>query len=389
MANELKVKAINVDSDTIYKTLEIKIGTKSLITPVKSLDLTKFIPNVELDVKIKGINEIYKKLDEEKAKKMISDTNEQGRFNYSIMSSASKANQNKEINLCIIDYSGRYPSGRVLEFVADTVYGYSDIVPVPIISDIGDRIKTAEDLDSYLKFLKNFLQNIGIHRKPVMGLIPPIAFLFVPDLINFYIKNGINAFYFDFDGKNPISLRQNITATLRNIENENLLGKSFIHAINVNIGRSIRKADVIPAKDILGFGFGIDSLGGKHKPLKIPKDYFERIPDSEKRKLRLFNKEDYGYYKIEDLSQIKKIVPKDSAIKIDNFSEKNLKKLKKVQSLFNMEQQGLESLRLREIIKENEVGRYLEKKKYIKNEDIKKMLKIKKDIVKKTRFGRR
>jgi hypothetical protein len=124
---------------------------------------------------------------------------------------------------------------------------------------------------------------------------------------------------------------------------------------------------------------GFDCLGERHKPLKLPQEFFKKIGDRKEQKLRLFNKDDYGYYKLKDI-QVSKIYPKDSKIGLEMFSSKKIKK-EDVQKTFNIEQLGMESIRLRKKIKENTMKKYISKKSQVNKKDITQLEKIKKDIV--------
>jgi hypothetical protein len=168
---------------------------------------------------------------------------------------------------------------------------------------------------------------------------------------------------------------------MRSLKEHDLLENSFIHSINANQGRFNKDANVVGAKDILSFGLGFDSMGERHKPLKGPKEFFEKLQNREENKLRLFNKEDYGYYKISP-NEIQDVYPKDSIIKMDSFANENLD-VRNLQKSFNLEQIGLETLRLREIINEQSALEYLSNKLLVKKEDYKKIARMKKEISRK------
>jgi hypothetical protein len=67
-------------------------------------------------------------------------------------------------------------------------------------------------------------------------------------------------------------------------------------------------------------------------------------------------------------------IPSDSSISADDIVKRNA-----LQNAFNMEQHGLEAINLRNVIKENSILPYLDKKANIKDKDknhIKKMKKL-------------
>ena len=382
MSNHIEFKKVCPDDDTLYVTKELRINGKNLTTPIKSQGLSS---KLVLNDKIKGINEFYRKfsLDENLKKnsiyKVLSSPEKLSELNYKFNSLVRKTDTNREINLCFIEYDdANYPEKKPLEFILDTAYEYSDITPLPIISNIAQRIDSEEKFAKYMKFLEESLEIIEtLNHKPIMGIVPPVQF-YIKDIVEFYAKKGIDAFVFDFDGKTPLSMPQVIRSFMRSLKENELLENSFIHSININQGRFNKEVNVVGAKDILSFGLGFDSMGERHKPLKGPKEFFEKLKNREDNRLRLFNKEDYGYYRL-GVSEIDEIYPIDSIIKQESFGNEN-SDLRSLQKNFNMEQTGLEAIRLREIISNQEPKEYLSNKTQVKKEDYKKIIKIKKEI---------
>lgn len=382
MSNHIEFKKVCPDDDTLYVTKELRINGKNLSTPIKSQGLSS---KLILNDKIKGINEFYRKfsLDEDLKKnsiyKVLSSPEKLRDLNYKFNSLIRKTDTNREINLCFIEYDdANYPEKKPLEFILDTAYEYSDITPLPIISNIAQRVDSEEEFAKYMKFLEESLEIIEtLNHKPIMGIVPPLQF-YIKDIVEFYAKKGIDAFVFDFDGKTPLSMPQVIRSFMRSLKENELLENSFIHSININQGRFNKEVNVVGAKDILSFGLGFDSMGERHKPLKGPKEFFEKLKNREDNRLRLFNKEDYGYYRL-GVSEIDEIYPIDSIIKQESFGNEN-PDLRSLQKNFNLEQTGLEAIKLREIISNQEPKEYLSNKTHVKKEDYKKIIKMKKEI---------
>lgn len=385
MSNHIEFKKVCPDDDTLYITKELRVNGKNLTTPIKSLGVNS---KLVLNDKIKGVNEFYRKfsLDESLKKnsiyKVLSSPEKLSDLNYKLNSLVKKTDTDKEINLCFIEYDDiKYPEKKPLEFILDTAYEYSDITPLPIISNIGKRIDSEEKFEKYKKFLEESLEIIDtLNHKPIMGIVPPVQF-YIKEIVEFYAKKGIDAFVFDFDGKTPLSMHQTIRSFMRSLREQDLLENSFIHSINTNQGRFNKEVNVVGAKDILSFGLGFDSMGERHKPLKGPKEFFEKLKNREDNKLRLFNKEDYGYYRL-GISELEEIYPVDSIIKKESFANEK-SDLRTLQKNFNMEQIGLETVRLRDIITDQEPKEYLSHKTQVKREDFKKIMKMKKEISRK------
>lgn len=397
MSKEIKFGDIKIDDNSLYVTKEISIKGKDIVTPIKSVDLSKIPPYFSLKEDIKGINEIHRKFLEKRqyyregssrkgvrrysASDLAQNSQLQSQFNYRLNATFKKADQDKQVSITLAEYDGiNYPTGKTLGFILDTIYEYSDISTLPIITGVRNRISNEEEFNKYVSFLKESIEIIEeFNNQPIMGIVPPITY-FISDLIEFYVENGINAFCFDFDGKNPITMRQTIRGFLRALKKNKLLEESFIHSINVNAGRFIKEAEIIGAKDVLSFGLGFDCIGDKHKPPKGPKDFYDRLKDSTERRFRIFRKADYGYYRVEP-SNVKDILPIDSSFSASTFSSGEVQPFV-IQRLFNTEQLGLEAVTLRGIIKEEEPTKYLSSKKYVEKEDFKKIIKMKEDVSK-------
>ena len=152
-----------------------------------------------------------------------------------------------------------------------------------------------------------------------------------------------------------------------------MLGKSLIYGINAKPGRPLKNTNVIPSKDFIAYGYGLDVLGESHIGAKMPKEFFEKmkkaISDQQQNKKRIFIKNDYGYYKTADRSGIKSIYPSDTKIKLDRIFDESQTTWQK---LFNMEQQGIEAAtirkRLNSLDSNETILSYLKKKKQIKKE---------------------
>ncbi|MCY4491949.1 MAG: hypothetical protein OXC46_10910, partial [Thaumarchaeota archaeon] len=272
---------------------------------------------------------------------------------------------------------------KEIEYMTDLAYIYSDITPLPMLSDfidkITDTVKTNKNIhtpnDSKFhkveKYLKDSIETINqLNNKPIMGYVPNYRYYF-DKLIKIYADNGINTFYFDAHLSNPITLQHSLRAFMRELNKQELLEKSFIHLINPGIGRGIKNSAVIPAKDILGFGFGIDSLGDKHMRPIFNKTMIEKMRKNPDNRSRLFSKKSYGYVKTLEKSEIEEFYPNDSGIDVSEFLISG-KPDSKIQNAFNVEQLALESRNLYNYINQSRsILDYINKKQDIKKDDIK------------------
>lgn len=369
---ELKTHRISSDDDTLYHTSEVKIGFKTIQTPIKTIDPRFITSKLDLNIAVKGVNEIYKVLNENKVKQIITDTNKQAEFNKVLVRLSNKANTN-ELNLFNLEYelsSNRFPSEVFLEYLSDVCHGNSDIILPPLVKLKLDK-KSPYPYDSYKEFLQAFYEKIDqLNNKPIGGIIPFIPYVYMRDLANFYLNLGITFFCFDFEGKNPLVLKDNIRTFFRAISQETSLADCCFYAINANPGKF---GTITPAKDILSFGFGFDILGNNHRRRAFPASVAQKIREP---KVRLFNKHAYSYHNCLE-HEVANVYSPDSSIHIDLLKGEN--KYYGFKKMYNIEQQGFESLQLREIIGEEKIMKYLDSKDNVKDADKKQIRKIRED----------
>ncbi len=379
------------DPDSLFHKREIRVGKNKIETPIKAIDLSKVI-KFNLPDKIRGLNYIYRKIGDTKkiGQTWIEDIKynpkKESDFTYKNNMLLNKSNE-KDINLFFLEYEGRnFPTGQDLGLITNKIHKNSTITSFPIISNLRKRINEGKQkaFEKYMDFVNECFNEISnLNYNPIMGMVPILTPTYTENLIDYYLNKDINAFCLDFDGRTPSSTSDNITAMLKVIKNyDGDLDEVFITSINLNEGRAGKKAEVIFAKDILSYGFGIDSFGEKHKrlgfkpnPPKLPSSSI--MVEQGINKLRLFNKNDYGYYKSGTLA-LEKMYPKDSIIPLDILKNSLMKSKKdnEIQNIFNIEQQGLEALNIKELISEQEITKYIEGKKFVKSEDLKKMKRV-------------
>jgi len=156
-----------------------------------------------------------------------------------------------------------------------------------------------------------------------------------PKLLDFYIKKHISSFCFDFNGQTPNHLK--LRPVMRYLNTKRVLSKTLIYGVNARPGRALKNTDVIPSKDFIAYGFGLDILGESHVGPKLPKAFFEKMKKAvgkqQENKKRIFIKSDYGYYKTSVRKEVSDLYPSDTAIKLDDI----LHEPQQVrQKLFNM-----------------------------------------------------
>lgn len=372
MTTHLEIEPLSNDNGiSLFRSQRIKINGKEAITPLKALDPNKFRNKVSLNQNAFGFNEIYKKVGSEMITRLVTDSDEHDIFSRKLLNLCGKCQQN-DLNICVLKFipseSSLFPSKDEIELLTDVAHSFSDITPIPLLNiKIG-----SSNFSTYLDYLQSCYDTIEeLNSKPIMGALPKLPRELYPKLLKFYIKNQISSFCFDFDGRTPDHLK--LRPILRYLNTEQILDQTLIYGINAKPGRTLKNTNVIPSKDFIAYGFGLDVLGENHIPGKFSKEFIknlrEAVNNQQKNKKRIFIKSDYGYYKTSSGVEIRSAYPSDTAIKLDDILHDTQPTLQK---LFNMEQQSLEARKIRknlETLDANEtILTYVAEKEHIKKE---------------------
>ena len=372
MTSHVAIETLSNDNQkSLFKSKRVKFNGKEVITPLRALDPSKFRIDTDLNKKAFGLNEIYRSLDSEKISALRKDANEHDAF-ARVLTNHVKRSQPNDLNLCVVRYSSKnpnpLPAKKEIEFLTDVSHSFSDITPLPIIDVKIDAL----NFTRYLDCLEICYETIEeLNHKPIMGVIPNLPPELYSKLLDFYLKKDISTFYVDFDGKTPNHLK--LRPILRFLNTKKMLSKSLLYGINAKPGRVLKNTNVIPSKDFIAYGHGLDVLGESHIGVKRPKEFFEKmkkaISDQQQNKKRIFIKNDYGYYKTADRKGLESIYPKDTKIKLDRIFDESQTSWQK---LFNMEQQAIEASTIRKKLNSldsNEtILSYIGKKEQIKKE---------------------
>jgi len=352
-----------------------------------------------------GLNEIYRVLDEPEKipkilptgrktpyriplSKLIDDVKKQEIFHNEIAHQIGKL---AGPSIFFMEYRGkRYPTEKEREFMLHTEHTFGDIPCLPITPFIArDIIDGKRHFEDYLAFLKASIEWLKKYRrKPIMGIVVNFGYLKLEPLIKLYVDQGINTFCVDFDCHTPVSHKSAIAECFRILDEYKRLETSFFYAINVNQGRFIHNKIVVNAKDILSFGFGLDAMGKRHR-VKLPSLEMRMKLGGKwtplyrkENKARLFIKNEYGYYKIQNAREIREY-PLDSHIPVtafSNYASLDSPELKHYETIFNMEQLGLEAFTLRKIIENDNPVRYLEQKTHVASKDLEQIKEFKDSV---------
>lgn len=407
---ELNVSPRHFDKtgNTLYASKELRFDkpdSKPIITPIFGMDNREIKSTDNIAEAATGLNEIYRILDEpEKTpkilasgrkaplriplSKLVEDAKKQEIFNTDIEHQVGKL---AGPSIFFMDYRGkRYPTEKERNFMLHTEHTFSDIPCLPVTPFIANSIiDGSRSFDDYLLFIKDSIEWLTkFRKKPIMGIVVNFGYSKLEELIKLYVDQGINAFCIDFDCHTPVSHRSAIAQCFRILDDYKRLESSFFYAINVNQGRFIHNKPVVNAKDVLSFGFGLDAMGKRHR-VKFPSQEMRnklgakwKTFDRKENKARLFIKNEYGYYKIQNVKEIKEY-PIDSNIPIAAFSNcasLESPEVKHCEKIFNMEQLGLEAFVLRQIIEKENPVKYLEQKVHVDAKDVEQIKAFKESV---------
>jgi len=380
MSTEIRVSDYSVSDDTDLRTLEFSIGNKKVTTPTRALNTNTFFRDTKIPSTLASLNELYFMFDEDSLRNI----NEQTAASQAKNKAAHKSNvqSDNKPTLCLLQFKNkdlhpRYPTPDEIDILANTAYSFSDITPIPSIPKIA-RALESENLDAFLTYIEACYNAIMVrNKKPIMGYIPVTVPLFTRKIIDFYIDHGINTYYIDFDGTLISTHATALNALKVQLKKRGYEENNFLHYVNVSYGKSINDQEVLSARDLLGFGQGLDSLGGVHMGPKRNPQFYEWLKahkDIKQNTNRLLNREDYGYYKVISLGdKIAGMIPKDAPIQQSDIISAPESRQTRAVKIVNLHQQCVESTVLRTMVNENPENTlgYFRSKQNVLENDIK------------------
>lgn len=373
----LKVSTLQLDERTFYGVKKVNIRGKSMDTPKKSVNLENLREDIVIHAEFFG--EIYKTFNRERINSVITDEEKQVKFNYDMNYFVKKAQLfSVEMMMFVPCLAYLNPSENELRFIIATQKQYSDFYVVPTVERLNKLMKSGNfSIQDYINLIKDYLSLLeGYPEKAVMGMMPiNIPYQYIVNLMSLYLDKGVESFCIDVGGRVALSLTQQIIEVQRALLKNKI--DAFIYATNINIGRAKKGRNVITAKDVLSFGLGFDSIGDNHL-----RPYIRDAIKNPVINLRVFDKDAYGYHKIQEAREIKEIYPADSRVKPEYLLDDSLYRRRKAQTAFNYEQIGMETERLRRVIDEGAVGSYVKNKRYVDDDSFKAITKVRESVSK-------
>jgi hypothetical protein len=359
VSTEIRISDYSISDDTDLRSLEFSIGNKPVKTPTRALNTNTFFRDTKIPANIACLNELYFTLNETSLRNI----NEQQAASTAKNKTAQKSltQSGNKPTMCLLQFKNegmapRFPTQDEIEILVNTAYAFSDITPIPSIPKV-TRALTSENLDEFLSYLDACYQGIMVrNKKPILGYIPATVPLFTRKIIDFYIDRGINAYYIDFDGTMISTHATALNALKVQLNRRGYEENYFLHYVNVSYGKSINDEEVLSARDLLGFGQGLDSLGGVHMGPKRNPGFYEWLKtqkDVKRNTNRLLNRQNYGYYRVDTLgARLAAMIPRDAPVQQSDITSSSESRQTRAVKIVNQHQQCIESNVLRTMVNE-------------------------------------
>jgi hypothetical protein len=376
-----RVKVQKEDPDFIARNAMLEIGSKNIQTPCRALNLTDNNDCESIRItnpEVRGLNELYRRVNEEFLRKLGQSNALQSRFVSKIVNPMN-AVASKEINLLFLEYGAEHiPSNEEIEYLFDLLYGpMNDVLIPPIIRGVSPG--------DYLKFLEDFFTVLeSYNKKPLLGLIPYGAHRDLDPILAFYINKGLTLYAIDLNGRHPLLFHPHLVRVHRRLQQlRREYGQEYyLHGLNVGFGRALRSKEAVPAKDVFSFIYGLDSFGAPHVPPRLPPDVYGRLArPPEYKRFRLFNRSDYGYYRVDLISSPGVFgQERNASVDVDSFRQViDLNRIRNMQKAFNAERHGLEANAIRQRIADERLKKHVEEKRYAR-ENLRSLAKLASEV---------
>ncbi|TFG19158.1 MAG: hypothetical protein EU533_07035 [Promethearchaeota archaeon] len=252
---------------------------------------------------------------------------------------------------------------KLIEFMIDASYLYTDVVTFPIIDGVRDVVNNPSILQDYLDFL-DICHEIAdtLNSKPIMGIIPPIPTAYIPKLVEKYYSLDLMMICFDFNGSSLSAYYPHYSQIFRTLYNTDKarLEEIVKYVINLRLPSNRNRYNPFPAEDLLTPSVGTDILGINHlsggsPTRKSQKKKTGKRTTKPKVNTNLLNTNEYTYHRISSKADFDKVFT-SPIIKPDfqNFTTATYTKRNTFQKKFNYANLNTEMTTLHVKIKNNE-----------------------------------
>jgi hypothetical protein len=342
------------------RSLSADIGPGKITTPVKTINPRDFYAGTNFPRDLTNLHETYLQFDDASLQRMDEDKAYSMQKNKDISRSRKKAHHCP--GLCFVEFrtrgqGDRYPTAHEIDVLTNAAYSYSDITPIPSVPKMARSINR-ENFGEFLQYLSSCIESIEVrNKKCILGYIPSVAALYTQKIIDFYLDHGINAYYIDFDGTMVQSHLDSLNALKRQLAARGYEENNFLCYINISFGKAINDQNVLSARDLLAYGYGLDCLGGNHVGPKRNPEFYEWLKTQKsitRNTTRLLNIQDYGYYRADLLGETaRSIYPEGALIGYEESLSATASRQKRLLQIVNLQQQCLEAKALKGVIDES------------------------------------
>ncbi|MHA1657675.1 MAG: hypothetical protein ACTSUT_00960 [Promethearchaeota archaeon] len=206
---------------------------------------------------------------------------------------------------------------KLIEFMIDANYLYTDVVTFPIIHGVREIVNNNSILQDYLDFIDLCFEVADtLNNKPIMGIIPPIPPGYIPKIVEKFLSLDLMMFCFDFNGSSLSAYYPHYSQIFRTLYNidKTKLEEIIKYTINLRLPSNRNRYNPFPAEDLLTPSVGTDILGINHlsggRPTsKTTKKKKTRTPATATPKVNtnLLNTNEYTYHRISSKTEFDKV----------------------------------------------------------------------------------
>lgn len=343
----LEITTDSFADDILLPHRTLHIGEKLVRTPTKTIPIRKTREHEQVSETSRGINELYREVDSRLLEQER--TGASSAINRHLQRGLNKTNPG-EVNVVFFSYTDTMTLPVVdAQYLVDIQLDTADILTIPLLPKLIGTIDPDNGLSdpayrSYKKSILRFLEQAKERgtTSSVMGVLPPLGWKYIEDLMEVYATYGIRAYCLDFNRRKITANRQvnMIRPLVQSIAARGIEENVLFYALNLAPDNRDDTLGGRPAVDLASVGMGFDIIGGTHVAPPLPAEVFEKMED-EPITFQLFDKEEFLYREI-PLDQLPSVFPADSAFDPDHIvrriqnSPKNAKY--RLQSLVNSEQ---------------------------------------------------
>ncbi len=362
---KLNVKPSGMDENIgVIKKL-VSISDQSVTTPTKAIKCS----NIKDYSSKEKINEVSKRINLDTLKNFHEKDGFSGTFCRNVRDKFSP----DCFNFVFFNLTtNQFPDDEVVDCLGHVLYSASDrIICLPIVQKAllssprpSGKSQKIDDkkVNNYLLLQQKVIDAINLkNSKSILGVIPILAPKYTRQIIDLYFENEIFDFVIDAGTANIFNKEPDLRSILGSINdhakeriepNKSSLADTYIHAVNLGINNF--SADEVSSDDFLSLFAYIDTFGNKFKP----RGKFDIKVEPRK---KVFLRDIYAYKLLDKLSE-----------KSPFAYLKEEKRYTKI-TAFNEKEQFDESIKIKTMIGEEDVGQYIKSKGAISESTYKKL----------------